>query len=201
MSRSLSWIDPNAVQQALSRAHQAPGSRAPVTPQMPPPPPASLPPGLPEPGPSDLTVEMELGTEDLYPPDPAAEASSSSDPRRHGSLAERLRSFAVWVEAEIGPTRWFLADEQGMGLHAAGVGEADMVASAMLARALRPLRGFFDTDRVESVTLELAGGRKLYTVWCDTGLGRVALGLQDPRRLTPANVDKLRAWLRDALHV
>lgn len=179
MSRSLSWIDAEAVASALDRA-QAP-TQAPTA--------------------APIRPRFETETPTPRPAAPSAAPIASPPPRftAGAPLAERLRSLAVWVEAELGPERWYLADDEGLALHTAGADETQVLASVMLARAMRPMRSVFGGRRVHALTLELEGARRVHTIWIDTSVGRVALGLENPSRGTfeglRAAADAVRAAL------
>jgi len=171
MSRSLSWIDPSAVASALSRAKAPTGTDAAAPRRFAAP--RELPDVLPPPTPPPAA------------PAPAVEAAPA---RPHFDaarpIADRLRTLASWVEAELGPRSWYLADEEGLAVHAAGVTDTQVLGAAMLTRALRPLRGVIGREPVQAATLELEGGRTLHTLWIDTAAGRFALGLESPTRAT-----------------
>ena len=184
MSRSLSWIDAGALQDALTRAKVEPGT------------------GRPSPSPRAFRFDVpspSAPTErPVHVPAPPAAPTTISEPglspmtRLEGSLAERLRALAVWIEGQLEPEAWYLADEEGLALHAAGVDDVQVVTAVALGRALKPLRGFFKTEAVQSATLALDETRTLHVLWCDTDVGRVALGLFDPKRSSRETLRNLR---------
>ncbi|MCA9554198.1 MAG: hypothetical protein KC933_29455 [Myxococcales bacterium] len=149
--------------------------------------------------PSALPVTAPPPRLPVPPPTEAPHRIELSLPTRAGTLAERIRNLAVWVESELSPTRWYLADAEGMALHSAGTTETQVVTAVALARALRPLRGFLGTSQVGAAALELDGGRTLHTLWCDTSVGRVSMGLEDPKHMSQEILHGLRAAIRAAL--
>jgi hypothetical protein len=188
MSRSLSWIDPATLQSALDRASVPPGSARPALPREAPAR-ADAPTVAPTPAPAGGTTAL-----------PTTVSPAALRVGHHaGTLAERLRTLALWVETELSPTRWYLADAEGLALHAAGTNETQVVTAVALSRALRPLRGFLGTSQVGAAVLELDGGRTLHTLWCDTAVGRVAMGLEDPKHMSQDVLHDLRQAVRAAL--
>lgn len=185
MTRSLSWIDSTTLQSALSRARATPGSAHPHRARFEAP-----------------VFDRPIAEAPSEPPQPTVlEPALPSIPHFHAqaSLADRLRSLAVWVESELGPERWYIADQEGLALHVAGVSAVQVISAVTLARALRPLRGVLGPEPVQSVTMQLGDGRTLHILWCDTALGRVALGIENPRRASQEILRILVDALREAL--
>jgi len=186
MTPSLSWIDPQSLQSALSRAHAVPGTARPNRSRFEPAAPAAEPVAAPAPAIAQPTI--------MEPAAPLAPTFAA-----HSSLVDRIRSLAVWVESELGPERWYIADEEGLALHAAGVNAVQVISAVTLARALRPLRGVLGPEPIQSVSMQMGNGRMLHILWCDTGVGRVALGIENPRRASQEILRTLVDALRQAL--
>lgn len=183
MSRSLSWIDATSLASAVSRARATPG-------------PAGDP--IPTTLSSILPASQAISAPTRYEPaPPAALAAPTFGPG--AGLAERVRGLAAWVESQLGPERWYLADEEGLALHTASASDTEVLASVMLSRAMRPLRGVLGTEPLRAITIQMEGGRQHHTVWVETARGRVALGLENPARATRESLEAAADAVRQAL--
>ena len=149
MDPTLTWIDASEVQAAIAQVRRA-GPRPPSTPAP------------------ELSPDAPL--EPLTPVEPL------KSPR---TLAERVHALADWVELNLRPKRWFLADDQGLPIYDAGIGE---VGIGELTHAMREWRPGGQPTPIEAVTYHLTGGRRVLALWVSTQMGVTAVGLENPHR-------------------
>jgi hypothetical protein len=110
-------------------------------------------------------------------------------------LPARLARIADWLLQATGSRALYIADAEGLPLVVRGVNDVHAVASVVLERAMRSLRGLLDGNPVGSVSIELEGGRIVQTIWGATNIGRVAIGLFPP---APVEIQRINE-IRDAL--
>ena len=94
------------------------------------------------------------------------------------TLAARVQALAQWIETNLRPQRWFLADEQGLPIHDGGFGEARI---GELTHSMRDWRPGGRPTPVEAVTYHLTGERRLVALWVRTPVGPTAVALENPR--------------------
>ena len=152
MDPTLSWIDAREVQAALAHVRRASPARA-----EPKPTPESKASGQAAAAQSALAGVEALG----YP----------------GTIAGRVAALARWVELNVGPQRWFLADDQGLPIHDAGFGEARI---GELCHAMRDWRPGPRPNPIEGVTFHLTGERRLLALWVRTPVGATVIALENP---------------------
>lgn len=97
--------------------------------------------------------------------------------RTPATVAARVQALARWVEANLRPKRWFLADEQGLPIHDAGFGEARV---AELTHAMREWRPGPRPVAIDAVTFHLTGDRRLFALWVKTPVGPTVIALENP---------------------
>ena len=118
---------------------------------------------------------------------PRHAASPQSDPaptlapvdalRQPATIAARIQALARWIDTNLQPKRWFIADAQGLAIHDAGFGEARI---GELTHSMQQWRPDDRPNTVEAVTFHLAGGRRLVALWVRTPVGPAAIGLENP---------------------
>lgn len=158
------------------------------------------------PAPSDLTTipfsapEPTVRIEDT--PLPSAEEAqfnevTASSPRAEEpdlsalAVSARVASLADWLHDTVGD-RYYIADPEGLPI-ASGAGVEELVVSGVaLDRAIRSLRGITGAPSVGAASIELDTERRLDTVWCDTPVGRVAVGVVGTTALPQSLVNTIR---------
>lgn len=149
MDPTLSWIDASEVRAALAQVRRT----------------AAIPAGMPAAAPHarDAGEGVVLGPVDhlSHPP----------------TVAGRVQALARWVELNLRPQRWFLADDQGLPIHDAGFGDARI---GELTHSMRDWRPDSRPSPIEAVTYHLAGERRLVALWVRTMVGPTAIALENP---------------------
>lgn len=174
MNRSVSWIDPDDVQRALSVLAEDPGALASARPR------GQLARIEPVKRPS-AAPPAHLAPAHLPPPAPptAAEVPSNWVPPPPGTgqpVAARVDALARWIEGQLVPDRWFVADEDGFVLQASGFDERSV---AHLVNGMVPMKA--DTY-LDAVIYQLNDGRTLVARWVPCAFGRVVIGLENAKR-------------------
>ncbi len=111
-------------------------------------------------------------------------------------IALRLPKFLQWFEQSTLPIAYYIADAHGLPVHLENMTETQAVAAVALTRSLRPLRRVIGSDRVDAVSLTLGDGRVTHTVWAETPLGRMALGLEASKSLSAEDLKDVGRALR-----
>lgn len=177
MNRSLSWIEPAEVSRRVFRAT----GRSPETP--------TASPSSENEAPSlvDLSAAVMPG-DPAYPDAPRY--------TREDGLVRRIEIFSRWLDACAAPRGFYIADADGLPIHMEGVDESEVVTGVALARSLRPLRHLVGTERFNAITLQLEDGRILQTIWSETRVGRVGMGIEPQRPLHPSQLDEVARAVR-----
>ncbi len=149
MDPTLTWIDASEVRAAIAQVRRA-GPQGKATPTV--------------------TANRE---------DRSNRLASIEPLRTPETLAARVHALAEWIEQNIQPKRWFLADDQGLPIYDAGFGEARI---GELTHAMRDWRPGGQPTPIEAVTYHLTGGRHLLALWVSTPTGVTAVGLENPQR-------------------
>ncbi len=109
---------------------------------------------------------------------PMAPAFTPIEPLSYpATVAARVQALARWIEQNLRPQRWFLADDQGLSIHDAGFGDARI---GELIHSMRDWRPGRRPTAIEAVTYHLTGERKLITMWVQTRIGPTAIALENP---------------------
>lgn len=114
-----------------------------------------------------------------------------SYPRGAGMVA-RLELFRAWM-LQLGLGSFFVADEEGLPLLLQGTQSVHAVRAVAFERALRPLRALLGGAPPRALGVQLQDGRTIQTVWADTRIGRVAVGMAEPRPLPWPLSDRVRS--------
>ncbi|MEM7675292.1 MAG: hypothetical protein AAF449_04720 [Myxococcota bacterium] len=94
------------------------------------------------------------------------------------TLVARIQGLARWVDHHVRPSRWFLADREGLPVYDGGFGEPRI---AELTQAIRPWCPAGRPVYVDAVTFHVSGGHRVVVRWIDTALGPLAAAFQDPQ--------------------
>lgn len=171
MPPSLSWIEPDELQQALSRSARRRSSAPP------------------ESGPPTEKWEV-VQTRDM--PRPAEHPLPEIAPG--ASISERARVIGEWLASSSGSESVCIADSEGLPVYGRSAGEAQAVYSAALAAALRTLGPMVGDAR--AVSLELADGRTSQVIWAQTSYGSAACVLAPEAPIERNRSQKIREALR-----
>ncbi len=195
MSRSLSWLDPEALAASLARAGAGgwrPAATAPHALGYETMRPARAPQVEPAPAPRQA---MGGGTEAAPPPaavaPPEFEAPS-------GGLAERLEAFCRWLAAATGAQGVFLADRDGLPVVARRVGDELVAASAMVTRFLELAHSRHRALAGGSLTLQLETGELVYFLQDRGDADAACLGFVVAEPVGGPTLERVRRALRRA---
>ena len=153
MDPTLTWIDASEVRAALAHVRRAGQPRKGAA--------------APQPSPQQDAKAPSIQAP-LAPLEPLREPST---------VAARIDALAGWIERNLRPRRWFLADDQGLPICDFGFGEARIGELTHWMRQWRP--GGRPTT-VEAVTYHLNGGRQLIAMWVSTQVGATAIAVESP---------------------
>lgn len=205
MSRSLSWIEADDLAQRLRALGEAEPERAEAGGAPRPREEAStLPPGgapvrepartqHPEPIPEtpdsrSLPAQVRL----QEPQSSFTDAPDHPSYPRGAGVARRLELFRAWM-LQLGLGSFFVADEEGLPLLLQDTKSAQAVRAVAFERALHPLRALLGGAPPRALGLELQDGRSIQTIWADTKIGRVAVGMAGAQPLPWALSARVRA--------
>ena len=107
------------------------------------------------------------------------------------AVSARVAALETWLKAAVGP-RYYVADPQGLPIAAAPQVKDLVVSSVALERAIRSLRGITGTPSPGGVAIALDDQRTLETLWCDTKIGRVAIGILGAEPIPKSTAKLLR---------
>ncbi len=137
-----------------------------------------------------LASTAEVAFNEVTVSSPAAVEPDLSAP----AVSARVAALAAWLQEAVGD-RFYIADPEGLAIFATKGVEELVVSGVALERAIRSLRGITGAPNVGAATLELDADRLLDTIWCDTPVGRVAVGVVGATKLSKAQIATIRGYI------
>ncbi len=191
MSRSLSWLDPQALAGSLARAGV--GERAQDVRRR-----AAAAPGAP-PRPLTAAPATAAPPPATAAPPPAPEPPPAEFAPPAGTLGERLEAFCAWLAAGTGAQGVFLADQDGLPVVDKQVGDELVAASALITRFLDLAHSRHRALEDRGLQLQLATGELAYFLQDRGEGGRTCLGFVVAEPVGRATLERVRRGLQRAL--
>ncbi|MEQ8985298.1 MAG: hypothetical protein RL846_45575 [Deltaproteobacteria bacterium] len=203
MSPSLSWIDEDTLASSLTRAGVSTlpiSTRPSSTPRFYDPPTltrAPVPPITPYPNhpPSSVEATPLPETKEGSFNDVTASTDAAEEPNLDApSVWARIEALSAWLAQVVGDD-FYIADPEGLPIAVTKSVEDLVVSGVALERAIRSLRGITKAPSVGAASNELDADRTLDTIWCDTPVGRIAVGVVGTKPLSKSVVTSIRRYI------
>jgi hypothetical protein len=101
------------------------------------------------------------------------------------SLDRRFSHLVQWLETQASARAVFITDAEGLSMAESNAREGYMAAAGELGVVIKNLLTVLPDVEEGSTTLLLKGGGNVELLWCETRLGRFAIGLVLDRPLEP----------------
>ena len=101
------------------------------------------------------------------------------------SLDRRFSHLVHWLETQASAKAVFITDTEGLAMAESNAREGYMAAAGELGAVIKNLLTVLPDVEEGSTTLQLKGGGNVELLWCETRLGRFAVGLVLDRPLEP----------------
>lgn len=101
------------------------------------------------------------------------------------TLDQRFTQLLLWLETQAEAKAVFVTDAEGLAMAESNARESYLAAAGELGGVLEKLFGLLPDVASGSTTLQLRSGGNVELLWCDTRLGRFAIGLVLDRPLEP----------------
>lgn len=180
MRPSLSWIEPRALAEVLTKA------------------------GLVRPRSENAFEARQISAptvDDLWSvPTASRRAHATSEgpsfsPPSGASLQSRLKAFVTWAIDRTACRRLFVADQEGLTLMEKHADPTLVAASSTILSLVDRVDECLDTRTNGSLAIDLEGGLVLQLIQAETALGKYALGCVVTEPLRRAQIDEFRAAL------
>lgn len=101
------------------------------------------------------------------------------------SLDKRFSHLVQWLETQASAKAVFITDTEGLAMAESNAREGYMAAAGELGAVIKNLLTVLPDVEEGSTTLQLRSGGNVELLWCETRLGRFAVGLVLDRPLEP----------------
>ncbi|HEX2731926.1 MAG TPA: hypothetical protein VHM70_09980 [Polyangiaceae bacterium] len=115
------------------------------------------------------------------------------------SLDRRFSQMVQWLETQADAKAVFVTDADGLAMAEANVREGYMAAAGELGGVLKKLLHVLPDIETGTTNLQIKGGGNVHLMWCETRLGRFAVGVVLDRPLEPIWVQLIPAALKKVL--
>jgi hypothetical protein len=101
------------------------------------------------------------------------------------TLDRRFSHLVQWLETQADAKAVFVTDSEGLPMAESTARESYLAAAGELGAVIKKLLNVLPDVEGGSTTLQLRGGGNVTLIWCETPLGRFAVGLVLDRQLEP----------------
>ncbi|MGF1509032.1 MAG: hypothetical protein ACFB9M_05965 [Myxococcota bacterium] len=137
---------------------------------------------------SDQVTHLEDAR--LVPPEEAPSAEAPSPRTIHARVAHLAR----WLTELLGGRPFFVADQDGLSVWRHEV-PGHRVLASHIERALAPVARLLGGGMVAEWSVCIGDHARFSVIWCETSMGRMALGVYGEPALSKEEV----AWIREAM--
>ncbi len=102
------------------------------------------------------------------------------------SLEDRFTAVTSWLRHRTGATRILIVDEEGLSLTSDRADQAYEAAAGDLGSRLKSTLALLPDVAESSARLKMRAGEHLELIWCETQVGRLAVGAVSTNPLPPS---------------